>query len=68
MCSCGCNNCGDKPAAPRMNGTEVTVLSGTRAGHVVARKNDGETLSKGNYIVLGSAAAVALIAFFVSRR
>ena len=68
MCGCGCNNCGDKTVAPRMNGTEVTVLSGTRTGHVGSRKNGDDTISKGNYIVLGAAAMVALVAFFVSRR
>jgi len=68
MSNCGCNGGGEKALAPRMNGTEVTVLSGTRAGHVHARKNDGDSSNKGNYIVLGAAAAVGLIAFFVSRR
>ena len=49
-----------------MNGTEVTILSGTET-FKPARKNDGETES-GVYTVAISALAIAALAFFVTNK
>ena len=62
-CGCGCNTCGD---TPKVSGTEVTILSGTKP---VARQNGEDDVSKtGTYIVAASAVAVAAVAFFVTRK
>jgi hypothetical protein len=62
-CGCGCNSCGD---TPKVSGTEVTILSGTKPA---ARHNGPDGASKtGTYIVAASAVAVAAVAFFVTRR
>ena len=62
-CGCGCNSCGD---TPKVSGTEVTILSGTKPA---ARHNGGENAPKaGTYIVAASAVAVAAVAFFVTRK
>jgi hypothetical protein len=49
-----------------MNGTEVTILSGTNT-FKPARKNGGET-ETGVYTVAISAAAIAVLAFFVTSK
>lgn len=64
-CGCGCNDCGD---TPKVSGTQVMLLSGTKP----ARQNDATAAEglghkKGVYIVAGSAIAVAAIAFFMTR-
>lgn len=64
-CGCGCNNCGDSKT-PKMNGTEVTILSGTDT-FKPARKNGGET-ETGVYTVAISALAIAALAFFVTNK
>jgi hypothetical protein len=67
MCSCGCGSCGDK-SLPRLNGTEVTVLSGTRETFSNrARKNDGEVSRKGDYVVIAAAVGIAAIAYFSTK-
>ena len=69
-CGCGCNNCGEEK--PRVNGTEVTILSGLdNTRNHQARANDGgnETKSKtGTYAIVGTALTVALIAAYMSCR
>lgn len=66
MSECGCcSNCGD---TPKVSGTEVTLLSGTKP----ARQNSATAASgvdhrKGVYIVAGSAVAIAAVAFFMTR-
>jgi hypothetical protein len=61
-CGCDCNNCGD---TPKVSGTEVTLLSGTKPS--TARHN-GEGSKTGTYVVAASAAAIAAVAFFVTRK
>ena len=61
--SCGCGT------APKVSGTEVTLLSGTTGP---ARQNDAsgdgsEDHKKGVYIVAASAVVMAALAFFVTR-
>lgn len=68
-CGCGCNNCGDEK--PRVNGTEVTILSGLGNSHHKGRANDGHTGTKSNtgtYAIVGTALTVALIAAYMSCR
>ena len=68
-CGCGCNNCGDEK--PRVNGTEVTILSGVGGTHSNARSNDGHTQPKSNsgtYAIIGTALVVALFAAYNSCR
>jgi hypothetical protein len=60
-CGCGCNSCGD---TPKVSGTEVTILSGTKA----ARKNGDGISSKSVWWVAGGEAAVAAVAFFATRK
>ena len=61
--SCGCES------APKVSGTEVTLLSGTTGN---ARQNDShvdgsEDHKKGVYIVAASAVVMAALAFYVTR-
>ena len=63
--NCGCNTCDDCGDTPKVSGTEVTILSGTKP----ARQNGfGDGSNKGFYYVTGGAAVIALIAFFVTRK
>lgn len=64
-CGCGCNNCGD--STPKVNGTEVTILSGTSSS-VRRNGDDDASPNKGMYVVVGSAVVVAAVAFFVTRK
>ncbi len=68
-CGCGCNTCGDEK--PRVNGTEVTILSGLGNAHNNARANGPDNDKKSNsgtYAIVGTELAVALVAAYVSRR
>lgn len=60
MCACGCGSCGD--SSPRLNGTEVMILSGTETK---ASETKATSESKtGLYMVLGTALALAAIVGF----
>ena len=61
--NCGCNTCKDCESTPKVSGTEVTILSGTKP----ARRN-GKALYEGLWVVAGGAIAVAAVAFFVTRK
>lgn len=67
---CGCNSCEScsdtTSIAPKLNGHQVTILSGTEARH------NGTELDKarksGTYFVIGSALFLATVAFFTSKK
>lgn len=60
MSTCGCNSCGD--CSPRLNGTEVMILSGTDGQKsTTATSSESKT---GLYMVLGTALALALVVGF----
>ena len=67
---CGCNNCadcGDSTAmTPKMNGHQVTILSGTEAR--LNGKPEDEDRKSGTYFVIGSALFLATVAFFTSKK
>lgn len=60
-CGCGCNNCGD---TPKMNGTEITVLSGLRTNGDENISTDSSTNnnSKMNTTLIVGAAIVFAVA------
>ena len=66
-CGCGCNNCGD---TPKMNGTEITVLSGLRTNGNEGSSNSNisnpsENNNKTNtYLVVGAAVIFAIAVGF----
>lgn len=69
MCGCGCNNCGD--SKPRMNGKEITILSGLRENDEksqVTNNSDSDTSNVGRYAVIGSAIILAVVAGFASKK
>lgn len=68
MCGCGCNNCGGSTELARLNGTEVTILSGTNSEK--ARQNPGpDGDSKfGTYAVIASAVVLAAIVGFTRHK
>lgn len=62
--NCECNTCKDCGSAPKVSGTEVTILSGTQS----ARQNGvRENPVSGAHYVLGAAVIVSVIAFFTTR-
>lgn len=66
--SCGCNSCPDCGSSntnlvPRMNGTEVTVLSGLDDTKANSKENPAPS-NHGLYIVLGVAGLLAALAYF----
>jgi len=66
--SCGCNSCPDCGSSntslvPRMNGTEVTVLSGLNNSSGETKENPASS-NHGLYIVLGVAGILAALAYF----
>lgn len=63
--NCGCNTCKDCESTPKVSGTEVTILSGTKPAKP-ARRNGGP--SNGLYYVVGGAAAIAVAAYFITRK
>jgi hypothetical protein len=67
---CGCNTCedcgGSTAMAPKMNGHQVTILSGTEARHN-GNPEDADRKS-GTYFVIGSAFFLATVAFFTSKK
>ena len=64
-CGCGCQNCGNE--MPRVNGTEVTLLSGlSDKNQVRANGEDNAKPKSGAYAVAGVALVVALVAAYSS--
>ena len=72
MCGCGsCGSCGD--SKPRMNGKEITILSGYRSnesgeGSTEATRSGNEPSNVGKFTVIGSAIVLAIIAGFASKK
>jgi len=67
--SCGCNNSDDSNLPAKMNGTEVTVLSGTNDAQS-PRANEGsgaESSNSGAITVIVAAILLATIAGFTAR-
>jgi len=64
--NCSCNPCGCNNS-PRLNGTELTILSGTQP-NAHYRKNDNDIPSKkhNEYLAIGSCIALAVIFGFVT--
>ena len=60
-CGCGCNNCGD---TPKMNGTEITVLSGLRTNgdENISTDSSANSNSKMNTTLIVGAAIVFAVA------
>lgn len=65
-----CQNCGS--SKPRMNGKEITILSGLRNNGAeqsqITGGGDSDTSNLGRYAVVGSAIILAVIAGFASRK
>ena len=64
-----CQSCGS--SKPRMNGKEITILSGLRdngAEQSQITSGDSDTSHLGRYAVIGSAVILAVIAGFASRK
>ena len=60
--SCGCES------TPKVSGTEITILSGVKPTRQnAATAASGVDHRTGVYIVVSSAAVVALLAFFMNR-
>ena len=62
-CGCGCNNCGN---AHKLNGTEITVLSGLDKPRANPEQSDSSTNQ--GWFVLGAAAVVAIAAVFTMKK
>jgi|ETNvirenome_6_85_1030632.scaffolds.fasta_scaffold05495_7 hypothetical protein len=69
---CGCNSCqGCSSSEPRMNGKEITILSGLRENNSEQSQitnSDSDTSNVGRYAVVGSAIILAVIAGFASKK
>lgn len=65
MSDCGCGSCGSCGNTPKMNGTEVTLLSGTKHSH--SRQNGSESKSD-LYMVLGATAVIAVVAALMAKK
>lgn len=63
MSDCGCGSCGSCGNTPKMNGTEVTILSGTQR----TRQNGGDSKSD-LYMVLGATAVIAVVAVLMAKK
>ena len=60
------HDCGCTSSTPNLKGTEVTILSGHHKPDSPRSNPTGET-SKGAHLVIGSAIAIAVIAYFVKK-
>ena len=67
--SSSCQSCGN--SKPRMNGKEITILSGLRENSTEQSQitsGDSDTSNIGRYAVIGSAIVLAVIAGFASKK
>lgn len=70
MCGCGpCTTCGESTKLARLNGTEVTILSGTHSEDKARSNPSSDNDSKfGTYAVIASAVVLAAIVGFTRHK